>query len=207
MPETADHEDGEMRFLIRRSASRPCLPPIASRCVRHVYKLAKDVLDPDTGAVSRTCSIDVIEGKSNPDNLGSRGIEPITFFDRTYVMNWVAFDSVVCLYPNLTYDKVGVDQVYKNDKKARDRKAKYDGRRFRTVRDVRELGIGWRCGDACVALTRDTRDVGTMVVPLVEGGGAVDDMPEVRWRLARQYLLACKNPACPRRRMELPLVM
>ncbi|KAG8994871.1 hypothetical protein FRB94_009620 [Tulasnella sp. JGI-2019a] len=161
----------------------------AKRSMRAVYKLHKEVLV--GGVIVGVRSIDVIESKSM-----SNAVEPIMHFDKTYVMNWIAYDSIVCLYPTLTFDKIGVDQSYRTGHKIEIRKAKYAERGFSTVRDTAELRMA--CGAACVSLTRDTHDVGTMVVPLVEGGGSLDEMPQVRWKLARERILACANPRCPR---------
>ncbi|KAH6888901.1 hypothetical protein BKA70DRAFT_1235243 [Coprinopsis sp. MPI-PUGE-AT-0042] len=37
---------------------------------------------------------------------------PILEFHSTVVMNWIAWDGVVCLYPQLTLDKKGTDPIY-----------------------------------------------------------------------------------------------
>ncbi|KAG8994870.1 hypothetical protein FRB94_009619 [Tulasnella sp. JGI-2019a] len=161
----------------------------AKRSTRAVYKLHKEVLL--DGVAVGVRSIDVIESTS-VDNA----VDPIMWFDRTYVMNWVAYDSIVCLYPTLTFDKIGVDQTYRTDHKTEIRKAKYAERRFTTVRRVAEIGM--TCGAACVSLTRNTHDIGTMVVPLAEGGGSLEEMPQVGWKLHRESLLTCTDQRCPR---------
>ncbi|KAG8864348.1 hypothetical protein FRB96_006170 [Tulasnella sp. 330] len=161
------------------------------RSMRAVYKLKKDVVM--DSVVVGTRNIDIIESKSM-----NNGIEPIMHFDRTYVMNWITYDSIVCLYPTLTFDKIGVDQSYRKGHKIEIRKAKYAERGFATVRDTAELRMA--CGAACLSLTRDTHDVGTMIVPLVEGGGSLEEMPQIRWKLAMERMLTCPNPKCTRGR-------
>lgn len=86
------------------------------RSMHAVYKLKKDVVV--DGIVVGSRNIDIIEGQSM-----TSGVEPIMYFDRTYVMNWITHDSIVCLYPTLTFDKIGIDQTHRRGHEIEARRA------------------------------------------------------------------------------------
>ncbi|KAH6892661.1 hypothetical protein BKA70DRAFT_1119269 [Coprinopsis sp. MPI-PUGE-AT-0042] len=63
------------------------------RSIKHIYTLRN---------ISRGTSIDIIE------SIFPSCVAPILEFHSTPVMNWMAHDGVVCLYPHLTAANKGV---------------------------------------------------------------------------------------------------
>lgn len=168
-----------------------------------MYKLTKLLNNGD----ERT--IDIIE------SIGQTAFEPIVAFDYTCVMNWIAHDSIVILYPNFTLKKLGVDKSRKGDgERVRSRLKKYEERGFVHRRQTIDLPGAPACKEACLRLSRNTHDGDVMVVSLVEGGHAAmhSTMPRVSWGFDNmdnmdRFILdsddgtgctyECQDPRCP----------
>nr|KAG8987912.1 hypothetical protein FRB93_004358 [Tulasnella sp. JGI-2019a]KAG9039459.1 hypothetical protein FRB95_010748 [Tulasnella sp. JGI-2019a] len=155
------------------------------RGIHNVYIVKKVLKD-------GTCrSIDIIE------SIGPSAVSPIVSFDYTCVMNWIAHDSIVCLYPKLTFKKLGIDQSIKGDgHRVQSRMLKYRQRGFVHARQTEMLPGSPVCGSACIALSRSTHDIGAMIVPLTDGDGdaSYDSMPRVHWELRGKE--GCHHPDC-----------
>ncbi|KAG8987913.1 hypothetical protein FRB93_004359 [Tulasnella sp. JGI-2019a] len=159
------------------------------RGIENVYKLTK------VHNNGSEYTIDVIESARNSV------IDPIILFDSTYVMNWIAHDSIVCLYPTLTLNKLGIDQSHAREgPRFQARELKYQERGFIRARNVNDLPDSPSCREACLCLFRSTYDVGVMVVSLITGGGDASHhiMPEARWRLRNgEGYAGCQRMGCP----------
>lgn len=160
------------------------------RGILNVYKLTKTF---DTG---KTCTIDIIE--SVTDNA----VSPIVSFDYTCLMNYITHDGIYCLYPKLTFDKLGMDQSYEGSgHRSTTRHEKYTERGFKHVRKTTDLPGRVPCGSACPHLVRRNHDAGTMIVPLTEEPAMIKDSMRASWRLRGdpdELTVQCFNPHCPR---------
>ncbi|KAG8863078.1 hypothetical protein FRB96_009258 [Tulasnella sp. 330] len=167
------------------------------RGVKKVYKLTKLLNNGDV------CTIDVIESRH------SAAFAPIVSFDYTCVMNWIAHDSIVVLYPNFTTTKIGINQRC-NSVADRDelRSRKYEERRFVHCPQTIDLPGAPACKEACMLLIRDTLDSGIMVLSLADAGGDAiySRMPRASWSLgSNSGQSECRYPGCPQGKTESSL--
>jgi hypothetical protein len=76
---------------------------VGSGCIRRVHKFLKRQ-GADEAGQDMTLTVDLIESDTNSS------VKPLTSFHSTLVMNYLTADSVVVLYPSLTFSRVAFKQ-------------------------------------------------------------------------------------------------
>ncbi|KAH6873737.1 hypothetical protein BKA70DRAFT_1240994 [Coprinopsis sp. MPI-PUGE-AT-0042] len=111
---------------------------------------------------------------------------PILLFHSTLLMNWISQDGIICLYPELTMVKRGLQNEFPARDKTRKALLKYRERGFQILSEWHDLdesetslsAIGW-------GHVRTMGDPDVLFVPFCEGSTSLPGCFEgIKWRLA-----------------------